>query len=332
MSHDLVVLETQFSGDNIVLVFPDGSTPALLSAMMAGIPYNKAHVLEFTPGEIRLDIRMAPTLKLYETKLQANAEKYDTLVQQGKVELDRLRSLTEEELVSKKDLIIEKERIEIEAEYQRKEAARLTKEEDERQARVTRQRELETSRLKSRGIVVDASSDGTMDEASVPPLIIGGAFAAYAVVALSSAGQNESKYKGSNDTNLVQPIANLAVNTTGEPLRPGSIGNPVSLYSDTSIINNYSELQGDIFSDLLGDASSTTYENNPSLYGSVPKSKEERQEDARNAMQSYMDEDDGADAWLQVMANIIRDDDDENDIFLLDSEDKDGIGRVKGSD
>ncbi len=95
--------------------------------------------------------------------------------------------------------------------------------------------------------------------------------------------------------------------------------------------NNYSTLQGDIFSDLLSDASSTIGKN-PSLYGSVPKSKEERQDDARNAMQSYMDEDDGADAWLQVMADIISDVDDENNMFLLDGEDKDGIGTVNGSD
>ena len=95
------VLETQFSGDNIVLVFPDGSSPALLSAMMAGIPYNKAHVLEYAPGEIRLDVTRTSTLALYETKRRENASEYSALLQRGEKELKRLRSLDEESLVSK---------------------------------------------------------------------------------------------------------------------------------------------------------------------------------------------------------------------------------------
>ena len=42
-----IVLETQYSGDDILLIFPDGTSPALLSCMIAGIPYNRVHELEF---------------------------------------------------------------------------------------------------------------------------------------------------------------------------------------------------------------------------------------------------------------------------------------------
>lgn len=82
----MIVLETQFSGDTIVLVFPNGSGPALLSAMIAGIPYNKSHALEFAPGEIRLDVTMDKTLQLYEQKMQSNVKSYAELVDQGKEE------------------------------------------------------------------------------------------------------------------------------------------------------------------------------------------------------------------------------------------------------
>lgn len=44
------MLETQYSGDTVVLVFPDGTGPALLSAMIAGVPFNRVHELEYQPG------------------------------------------------------------------------------------------------------------------------------------------------------------------------------------------------------------------------------------------------------------------------------------------
>mmetsp|Transcript_9952 Transcript_9952/g.12541 ORF Transcript_9952/g.12541 Transcript_9952/m.12541 type:complete len:498 (+) Transcript_9952:98-1591(+) len=50
------VLETQFSGDTILLIFPDGTSPALLMCLMAGIPLNKVHEFNFQPGEIRYDV------------------------------------------------------------------------------------------------------------------------------------------------------------------------------------------------------------------------------------------------------------------------------------
>ena len=332
----MIVLETQFSGDNVVLVFPDGSSPALLSAMMAGIPYNKAHVLEFSPGEIRLDVTMASTLQLYQTKVQENAEAYNSLIQQGKKELDRLRSLSEDELISKKDIQIEKERLEIEEEYQRKEAARLAKEQEERQARLARQRELARS-LQPQST---ATSSSAVDEASLPPLVIGGAFAAYAVVALSSAGQGGSEARSNNNNNnnnatdTMIPMGNA---TMAIPLNSRGLYNngftDNNLFGDSSSSSNMA-MQGSFPSNIID-------ETIPSLYGetsgistlynspSTSKSVEQRQEDARTAMQKYMDEDDGGDAWLQVMANIIQEDDEDDDSFFSESDEE--RGRINGS-
>lgn len=316
--------------------------------MMAGIPYNKAHVLEFAPGEIRLDVRMAPTLQLYETKLQQTAQAYNALIQKGTVELDRLRSLTDDELVSKKDIMIEEERIAIEEEYQRKEAKRLAKEEEDRQARLTRQRELEISRLQSRGIAVDGKLDDSEKEASVPPLVIGGAFAAYAVVALSSAGQSESIYNNNNNnssstattfTDGTLPGGNPLTNITSVPLSPSgqtSFGSTYNPFADTTFVTNDGTANNNLFSDILDDATTTTlYADTSSLYNAIPKSKDERQLDARNAMKNYLDEDDGGNAWLQVMADIISNDDDANDdednLFVQNTDEKDGIEKINGS-
>ena len=71
-SHDTIVsvLETQYSGDTILLVFPDGTSPALLSAMMAGIPFNQAHRLEYAPGEFRVNVTRDSTLRFMDSLLQ----------------------------------------------------------------------------------------------------------------------------------------------------------------------------------------------------------------------------------------------------------------------
>mmetsp|Transcript_12958 Transcript_12958/g.19121 ORF Transcript_12958/g.19121 Transcript_12958/m.19121 type:complete len:503 (-) Transcript_12958:108-1616(-) len=58
------VLETQFSGESILLIFPDGTGPALLSCMMAGIPLNRVHELEYASGEVRTDVNYETTLAL----------------------------------------------------------------------------------------------------------------------------------------------------------------------------------------------------------------------------------------------------------------------------
>eukprot|EP00536_Pseudo-nitzschia_multiseries_P005332 jgi/Psemu1/190279/e_gw1.99.74.1 len=50
----LSLQESRTAGDIILIVFPDGTGPALLSCMMAGIPYQEVHSLEFKPGELRL--------------------------------------------------------------------------------------------------------------------------------------------------------------------------------------------------------------------------------------------------------------------------------------
>lgn len=314
------ILETQFSGDNIVLVFPDGSSPALLSAMIAGIPYNKAHVLEFAPGEIRLDVTMAPTLKLYETKLKENAQQYKALVEEGKAELNRLRSMNDEDLISKKDVLIEQERVEIEEEYRRKENARMAKEESERQQRQNRLQEMERTRLRSRGIQVDDSTP--VEEPSLPPLVIGGAFAAYAVVALSQAGQDTGRDpRRSNSTNAVLTTPG------GSGLSGGAILNTTSTRSGPTPM-----AEGSLFADMLDEyqvPTSSIYGDTP-LYDTPKKSVDDRKGDARKAMQDYMDQDDGSDAWLQAMASII-DEDDGDSIFESDIEETNTFGKVNGS-
>lgn len=306
-----------------MLIFPDGSGPALLSAMIAGIPYNKAHILEFSPGEIRLNVTMASTQQLFKQKLQEDSNSYAALVERGKVELQRLRSLKEEDIVTKKDIMMENERLAVEADYERKTAERAAREETDQQIRQARQRELEVARLERKGIPADearlAVENG--ETGSIPPVLVGGAFVACAAVALSTGGREKvagSELQGGNATEAVPPvrttglpdIRRINLNSNG----PSSVDE--EFYTETSGIDRLTAPP------VVNGASS--------LFSQLAKSEEERKQDARKAMEEYLDQDDGGEAWLRVMSDII-DDDVEEDVSINGSGDASGFGKINGS-
>ncbi|KAL3796927.1 hypothetical protein HJC23_000680 [Cyclotella cryptica] len=84
------ILETQYSGDSILLIFPDGTSPALLSCLIAGIPLKDVHALNFEPGEVRLDVTMDSSLQLFEDKLSSS--KYREMLDAGQQQLEFLRN------------------------------------------------------------------------------------------------------------------------------------------------------------------------------------------------------------------------------------------------
>lgn len=87
----LSLQETRTSGDTILVIFPDGTGPALLSCMIAGIPYSEAHALEYKPGELRLDITPESIRELYEQRKDDPA--YLAAIEDGKEKLKELRSM-----------------------------------------------------------------------------------------------------------------------------------------------------------------------------------------------------------------------------------------------
>jgi len=138
----LSILETQYSGDTILLIFPDGTSPALLSAMMAGIPYNRVHEIEFEAGEVRCDVTRENTLELWKSKQNGNSAYLETL-ERGRTNLATLREANE--FVNMKDQKIEAERLEMEQQQVEKEQKRDTEETFNRKKRAERQ--LDVDRL-----------------------------------------------------------------------------------------------------------------------------------------------------------------------------------------
>jgi len=129
--------ESRTSGDNILVIFPDGTGPALLSCMIAGVPYKDVHALEFAPGELRLDISPESVWELFEQR--KDDPTYLATLKQGQKNLKELQE--HPPVVALKEQKMQEERMELEAAFVEKQkvAAQL---EQERQEALARQKEM----------------------------------------------------------------------------------------------------------------------------------------------------------------------------------------------
>jgi hypothetical protein len=262
--------------------------------MMAGIPLNKAHELEFAPGELRLDVTYQSALDLYSAKIAQPETGYMTTEVRttGEQELKRLRSLDNDKIVSRKDMFMEQERLEIDEKQRQMEQARFDRGEQEKEARMQRQREMEAGRRGQRG---DATSndDGGGGSSMMVPIIGGGAVAAIAALALGG--------RKANDEPQPNGDAELKANEPG-----GSNGAAI----EEERVQSF-EMKDASFEETIQEAKQA------SLYGKPAPTEEDRRQAAATAMQDYLDSDDGGDDWLKVMQDLVHEDD-ENDLFGID--------------
>ena len=114
-------------------MFPDGTGPALLSCLIAGISLNRVHELQFRPGELRCDVEYN-SINLIASR--PPSQTYLDTLQRGRVELKQLRE-NPDMLRNVKDLEYEeeREREEKEQEAKRKEEAKVKELERQREER-----------------------------------------------------------------------------------------------------------------------------------------------------------------------------------------------------
>lgn len=136
------VLETLYSGDDILLIFPDGTGPALLSCLIAGLPLNRVHELNFQSGETRqIDYNSVNTMAS-----QKITPYYQDTIERGRQELLNLRK-NPDAIRNVKDLQFEQE---LEEQRSLEEAQRKEQQEQAEQNELDRRRKLEEERrLKS---------------------------------------------------------------------------------------------------------------------------------------------------------------------------------------
>lgn len=267
------VLESQYSGDTILLIFPDGTGPALLSAMIAGIPYNRVHELEFGPGEVRCDVTMDSTLALWKTKQLEEGEAFQAILKQGRENLKQLRATAKSggTVVNLKDKKIEEERREIDVQMKEKELKRIEVEKNEQELRFERQREVEAQR----GEGVSGVSLTALVAATV------------AVISGASLGAGTDRQQASAAINNVTELDASGGPPAVEPILELNAVAGAGLYAPTS--GNRRVAAGG------GNLAGTTIETILD-----PK------EAAERAMEEYMNKDDGADEWLMSLSQIIE--------------------------
>ena len=152
----------------VLLVFPDGTGPALLSCLIGGIPLDRVHELQFRPGEIRCDVTY-DTVNAIASR-QPSSTYFDAL-ERGRLELKQLRE-NPDMIRNVKDLKYEEERelerIELqgkkEEEARRKELEILRKGEDRMEMRGDMYQNLLYPVLAGVAVVV-SSVFGAVDEA-----------------------------------------------------------------------------------------------------------------------------------------------------------------------
>jgi broad specificity phosphatase PhoE len=275
----LSVLESQYSGDTILLIFPDGTGPALLSSMMAGIPYNRVHEVEYAPGEIRFNVTRESTLELWKTR-QGDAT-YTELVEKGRKRLKTLRATNE--FVNMKDQKLEAERLTIAQRKYEKDKALVIVEEIGRQKQLERQSQVAS--------FLQQKSSGSF---SLPPvalaLALALALAGVAAIGTTAASQGGRGVNALGDS----PVESSDVeDSISEPLSAELREPPktnVTLYSSSPRV-----------------AQTVNGDTRKSIFDEGPLQPENPRQAAKKAMQDYLDEDDGGEAWLQSIAEIAQD-------------------------
>jgi broad specificity phosphatase PhoE len=319
------VLETQYSGDTILLIFPDGTGPALLSAMMAGIPLNRVHELEFDSGELRTNVTVGSILELWKARQDGeSAESYREALDRGRATLQQLQSTSPDAIVSKKDQQIEAERLELEREFQEKKRAQQLRTEQENVARAERRSRLEAQRKSS-------SSPTT----KVDPALLGIAGSALAGGGVAIAVYSSSSSAPPGAVELVTQAENeRSTSSPGE----NQEGVPPAAHPGSTLLVQVQRVNGDRNGSLrFASEGGSSGRSSSSLSGAplyppsgspTPASLPPLSplEAAQKAMDEYMNRDDGAADWLQSLVDIL----DESEMDDDDGDNKSHDGAMPG--
>jgi hypothetical protein len=281
------ILESQFSGETILFIFPDGTGPALLSAMMAGIPYNRVHELEFGPGEVRFDVTMDSTLALWKAKQLAEGEAYQAELKRGRENLKRLRATAKNggTVVNLKDQKLEEERIAIDKQMREKELMRDMARKKEQERRLQRQREVEAQR----------------GESSVSPTVVWGAAGIAVLGGVATLGVASERDAGVPDAVSRDSSEASGLSATGKPIPEVDRVASSGLYASSTAGSRQPKVASDPSGILAAEI--------------IIDKEVDPKNAADQAMEAYMNKDDGADDWLMSLSQIIEEADEDDDLI-----------------
>jgi broad specificity phosphatase PhoE len=342
-------LETQYSGDNILLVFPDATGPALLSCLMSGVPLNDVHLLDFDPGEVRLNVTPETIVALLQQRMNDSTfmKAYQTRIQHGQDELERLLVLDPTTLVSKKDQLIMQEQQAIEEQILKKKQEVQQKQEllnkqvrkerqqqmEEEAAGRRRRREQEEEKQQQQQQLLPTTTTAANNSLDLKVATISTSLAFSGAIAVFAGGASSSSirqrdYNGYSEDQtqdlLSHSSPSVATMAGNESTKPSSLSRSLASAERTQIdtattIKDKCTADGYNTDDnrneshtIGGSPLSSTSSTTPGQ----PQTLEEKKEAADMAMEQYMNRDDGGEDWLHLMEEILLEDDD-----IVDSRD-----------
>ena len=320
----LSACESIYSGDTVLLIFPDGTGPALLSCLIGGIPLSRTHELELKSGEVRTNVNYESVKAMMGDQ---PSEEYRAAIGQGREKLKALRA-QKDKVVNVKDQRYAQELREEEARVAEAERKKAEKEEAERLRREEMSKRVERERKEKK------ERDDDVDTTPIVAALVG---AGALGVGASFMSQDEIEDEvtevegvatnGAVNTTTTAPATAFAnstatVDSAKEILSIRSInGVPISDATSFMVDVSKEDKSKDASADAGVAATSQSAPSSPAgadslhdddLIASTPQDRLER---AEKAMQDYMEQDDGGEAWLSMLSDIIVDgaDDDKDE-------------------
>ena len=267
-----IVLETQYSGETILLVFPDGVGPALLTCLIGGIPLNRVHEFEYESGEVRLNINYNTAHQYLSSK---PSDEYWDIIQTGEKELKKLRTNPNAILNVREQQFLEEEKIKEETKKQIEEAKRINEE----------QRLLTKQKIQEEKKSIDSSNNNA-------GVILAGLSAVGAVGAFSLFSGD------SKETEVEQNMNNTP------PLKSDEEGFSSSDSNDKDANEPLIDINKPISLPQISNGEGSS-DSAPSIEEKVPE--------PATVTQSKVtwdpNEDDGGEAWLGALSEIMNDGD-----------------------
>lgn len=320
-------LETQYSGDTILLVFPDATGPALLSCLMAGIPLNQVHRLDLEPGEIRYNVNATNTWSLLQEQQQSQrmVDGYQATLKRGQQELVRLQTLDPETVVSKKDEKMEQEQLALEEELRAKADVKRRQDEIKQQERLERQNEIEAARALDRRERESSRNDNGPERGVETSRVFGSNSGGEshlkrcAIVATSLAFSGASAAYMGVSSGSRDVVESVSPKETGKAIDDMNKSNSDNTDAKKVTVN-VPPLSSPTKEEASISATTTTtftpswlYDSPISAPATTPIDKpfltdQEKADAAKIAMKEYLDRDDGRDDWLRVIDEILVED------------------------
>ena len=266
-------METQYSGDTILLIFPDGTGPALLTCLIGGIPLNRVHEFEYKNGEVRLNINYDTA---HEYLSSTPSEAYLNILESGEEELKVLRTnpnaiLNVREQQYQEELRLEREGIE---------KANMIKREQDLLEKQKKDKEMK-KRDETKSITSSKSEDGSSNNLlSIVGLTSVGAIGAFSLL---GSEPEESDENENDDMNTVLSTSNDEVKKATLPILDINKPISISLPPIEKISNN---------------STSVVEEDEPITNNNLQKAKVSTWDP---------NEDDGGEAWLGALSEIMND-------------------------